>query len=115
MMRHVANCLQLTACSILAEVAPERPASLLERLEPRQRVRVMAALVVVLVFGGFLLIFIRASSRIARWYVNRPERLTRLPGDPLHTTLDAPWRATPDHGSRPGRDPHPDDSVPPQD
>jgi hypothetical protein len=51
---------------------------LLQRLPPHQRVRVMAALVVVIALGGLLLLGVRAGGRIARWYINRP-----VGGNPL--------------------------------
>ena len=50
----------------------------------------IAALAVILTFGGFLLLVVRAGGRITRWYINQPLRQTQLPGDPLAARMSVP-------------------------
>ncbi len=52
----------------------EQAQPLLQQLDPLQRIRVLAALVVLLVAAAFLFVVIRAGGRIARWYVEGPVR-----------------------------------------
>jgi hypothetical protein len=35
-----------------------------------------------------LLLFIRATARWTRWYMNRPPRPTQFPGDPFQAIID---------------------------
>jgi hypothetical protein len=73
---------------LVAEATGPDAVPLLQRLPPHQRVRVVAALVIVITCGGLLLIFIRASGKITRWYMNRPPRKIVLAGDPFRTKTD---------------------------
>ncbi len=67
---------------------------LFPQLDPVTRLRVLAGLGILLVAAGFLLLFIRATARATRWYINRPLRRTVLQGDPFRVVIDAkprPW------------------------
>jgi hypothetical protein len=64
--------LGLQLLTLCADSATGSTGPLLRQLTPAQRVRVMAALVVMIMCGVLLLVLIRAGGRIARWYVNRP-------------------------------------------
>jgi hypothetical protein len=79
--------------SLLAELDGGSAVPLLQRLEPTQRVRVMAALAVILTFGGLLLLMVRAGARIARWYIQRPVGDAQLAG--------GPWQPGPSRVFRP--------------
>ena len=76
----------------------ERTEPLLQRLEPRQRIRVLAALMVMLVAAAFLFLLIRAGARIARWYIGGPLR-SLLPPD----AVDKKWQRKPRVSSREAR------------
>ena len=58
----------------------EQAESLLHQLSPLQRMKVLAALVVLLVAAAFLFLVIRAGGRITRWYVEGPRQPTTPPG-----------------------------------
>ena len=77
---------------LLAETATAHD-SLLGRLDPRDRLRVVAALGIILVATGFLVIFIRAAGRLARSYMNRHPRPTRMQGDPFQQVIDSKPRS----------------------
>ena len=51
---------------------------LIQRLEMSQRVRVLAALGVILILGALLVLFVRAASRTARWYGRDVQKHPRL-------------------------------------
>ena len=85
----------MTSPVVLAQAAAQAE-PLLQRLGPAEQIRVLAALAILLTFGGLLLLTVRASGRITRWYMNRPIRQTRMPGDPLAATIEqTPARPAP--------------------
>lgn len=62
--------------------------SALGQLDPVTRLRVLLALSLILIAATFLLLFIRAGARWTRWYMQRPVRATRMPGDPFPAVID---------------------------
>lgn len=77
------ECAAQRSLALVAEAS-----SILQRLDAITRLRVLAALALLLVAGGVLILFARATGRMARWYINRTPRPTRLPGDPFPTVID---------------------------
>jgi hypothetical protein len=75
--------LRLYADTKLRDTGP-----LLRQLSPHQRLNVMAALVVLITCAAMLLVFIRASGRFARWYVNRPHRRPQPTTDLFRSIVD---------------------------
>lgn len=57
---------------LLADTARSASVPLLQRLDPAQRVSVIAGLVVILTFGGLLLLLVRTGGRLTRWYIDQP-------------------------------------------
>lgn len=78
--------------SLIAEAASSQD-SLLGKLDPRDRLRVVAALTIILVALGFLVVFTRSAGRWTRWYMNRDPRPTRMPGDPFQKVIDSKPRS----------------------
>jgi hypothetical protein len=68
--------------ALLAESAKSPAVRLLQRLDPAQRVSVMAGLVVIITFGGLLLLLVRTGGRLTRWYIDRPACRLAQRGDP---------------------------------
>src|SRR5690606_39046208 len=58
--------------AMLADAAAAQSAPLLQRLDPAQRISVIAGLVVILTFGGLLLLLVRTGGRLTRWYIDQP-------------------------------------------
>jgi hypothetical protein len=76
----------------------------LQRLDAVSRLRIVSALAVTLTAAGLLLLFIRASARVTRWYIHQPPRPTRCPGDPLAKVIDGKprlWRREWENWRRP--------------
>ncbi|MCA9149881.1 MAG: hypothetical protein KDA92_11300 [Planctomycetales bacterium] len=61
----------------------------LMRLDEMSRLRVLAALSIIVLAAGFLLIFIRGCARYARWYMHREPRATKVAGDPFQKVIDS--------------------------
>jgi hypothetical protein len=73
--------------ALLAESGAGESVPLLQQLDPVQRVRVIAGLIVIISCGGLLLLVVRTGGRLTRWYIDHP--LPRRPGSA------GPARATP--------------------
>lgn len=59
----------MVVSTLLVASAPEL--TILQRLDEFQRLKVIAALALLLVLTGLLMLFIRATARIVRWYMHR--------------------------------------------
>ena len=78
----------------LFPLAQSSSQTLMSRLDPYQRLQVLAGLAIILTMFGVWWLFLRGASRMARWYINRPPRRTTASGDPFARVIDAkPRRA----------------------
>lgn len=71
----------LGAASWVIRAQAEQP--LIVRLEPKDRVRVVAALLAVVILGLVLILLVSWGARATRRYMNRPARIRRQADTPV--------------------------------